>query len=152
MMIGARAILLAVILVLASLGARAADLVVWWEKGVNPEEDQAVREIIAAFEHKIGKRVELVFQPHDGLPNRALAALAAGEPPDFLFGLDTTDYYGRWAHEGRLVDLADTLGPLAGLFFEDLLEHATLLDASTGKRSLYALPMARSSRLAQTWR
>ena len=39
-----RAVLLAAALVLAPLGARAADLVVWWEEGCNPEEDQAVRE------------------------------------------------------------------------------------------------------------
>ena len=55
----ARAVVLAVALVLAPLGARAADLVVWWEKGFNPEEDAAVREIVAAFEQKTGKQVEL---------------------------------------------------------------------------------------------
>ena len=43
------------------LGARAADLVVWWEKGVLPQEDAAVTEIIAAFEQETGKQVELVF-------------------------------------------------------------------------------------------
>ena len=61
----ARAVVLAVALVLAPLGARAADLVVWWEKGFYPEEDAAVREIIAAFEQKTGKQVELVLPPQD---------------------------------------------------------------------------------------
>jgi hypothetical protein len=37
-------------LVLAPLGARAADLVVWWSEGYYAEEDEAVREIVAAFE------------------------------------------------------------------------------------------------------
>jgi hypothetical protein len=46
----ARAVVLALALVLAPLGAQAADLVVWWEKGQYDEEDAAVREIIAAFE------------------------------------------------------------------------------------------------------
>ena len=55
----ARAVVLAVAIVLAPLGARAADLVVWWQQGSNPEEDAAVREIIAAFEQKTGKQVEL---------------------------------------------------------------------------------------------
>ena len=44
---------------MAPLGAKAADLVVWWEEGVNPEEDAAVREIIAAFEQETGKQVDL---------------------------------------------------------------------------------------------
>ena len=49
---------------LAPLGARAADLVVWWEEGYYAEEDEAIREIIAAFEQGIsGKQVELVQQP-----------------------------------------------------------------------------------------
>ena len=53
-----RAVVLAAALVLAPLGAQAADLVVWWEKGFYPEEDQAVRETVAAFEQKTGKKVE----------------------------------------------------------------------------------------------
>jgi hypothetical protein len=48
---------LLVLFALAPLGARAADLVVWWDEGYYAEEDEAVREIIAAFEHKTGKQV-----------------------------------------------------------------------------------------------
>jgi hypothetical protein len=48
-MSGLAYVFLAAALIIASLGARAADLVVWWEMGSNPEEDAAVREIIAAF-------------------------------------------------------------------------------------------------------
>ena len=50
-MIPARAVVLVTLLILpAPLGAQAADLVVWWEKGYYAEEDEAVRETIAAFE------------------------------------------------------------------------------------------------------
>jgi multiple sugar transport system substrate-binding protein len=55
-----RAVVLAAAIVIAPLGAQAADLVVWWEKGYYPQEDDAVREIIAAFEQDTGQ-VELVF-------------------------------------------------------------------------------------------
>ena len=51
----------AAMLPMMPLGAKAADLVVWWEKGSNPQEDAAVREVIAAFEQETGKQVELVF-------------------------------------------------------------------------------------------
>ena len=69
---------LAVAIVLAPLGARAADLVVWWEKGFYAQEDEAVREIIAAFEQETGKQVELVFHPQEELPAKIVAALEAG--------------------------------------------------------------------------
>ena len=62
----AHAVLVALALVLAPLGAQAADLVVWWEKGYYPQEDEAVAEIIAAFEQETGKQVELVLPSKSG--------------------------------------------------------------------------------------
>jgi multiple sugar transport system substrate-binding protein len=54
------AVALASALASAPIAANGADLVVWWEKGFNPQEDKAVADIIAAFEQKTGKQVELV--------------------------------------------------------------------------------------------
>jgi multiple sugar transport system substrate-binding protein len=122
---------LAAVLALAPLCADAADLVVWWEKGVNPEEDAAVRETIAAFEQETGKQVDLEQPLQEGENNieaKVLAAVSAGQLPDFLFGSNTDYYYGQWAEEGRLVDLSDVIGPFASLFDPDALRYATLLD------------------------
>ena len=82
-----RILVLAVTLIMAPLGAEAADLVVWWEKGAHPQEDAAVREIVAAFEQGSGKQVELAFYPQEELPDKIVAAVEAGQPPDFAFGL-----------------------------------------------------------------
>ena len=80
-----RAILLAAMLVLLPLGTRAADLVVWWEEGFNPEEDQAVKEIVAAFEQKTGKDVELVFYEEEEILDKTLVAVERERhPPDFV--------------------------------------------------------------------
>jgi multiple sugar transport system substrate-binding protein len=147
-----RAVILAVALMLAPLSAWAADLVVWWEEGFNPEEDQAVREIIAAFEQKSGRQVELVFLPNDELATKIQTALEAGQPPGFVYGANVTDYFPRWAQEGRFVDLTDALGPVAAQFDQDALAAATLLDATTGRRGLYLLPMARYGNHIHIWR
>ena len=85
----ARAIVLAVALVLAPLGAEAADLVVWWTEGFYPEEDAAVAELVAAFEDQTGTKVELVPIRPDA-EAEVKAAVAAGQPPDFLGGLGGT--------------------------------------------------------------
>ena len=42
----------------------------WWEEGYYAQEDEAVREIIAAFEQETGKQVELVFYSQDELPEK----------------------------------------------------------------------------------
>jgi hypothetical protein len=56
----AQAIVLGAALILAPLGAQGADLVVWWQTDFHSQEDEAVGEIIAAFEQETGKQVELV--------------------------------------------------------------------------------------------
>ena len=145
-------IVLAAMLVMAPLSARAADLVVWWEKGYNPEEDAAVAEIIAAFEQQTGMQVDLEQPSQDDIEAKVLAAVEAGQPPDFLFGTNTDYYYGQWAHDGRLVDLSDVVGPLASLFDPDALSYGTLFDATTGRRALYALPMGSSTHHVHVWR
>jgi ABC-type glycerol-3-phosphate transport system substrate-binding protein len=87
----ARAVVLAVAIVMAPLGAKAADLVVWWEEGFYPQEDEAVREVVAAFKQETGKQVELVFQQQNELPQKIVAALEAGRPTSpSAFGLSPT--------------------------------------------------------------
>jgi multiple sugar transport system substrate-binding protein len=146
---GGRAVFLAAAIVLAPPGAKAADLVVWWEAGFYPEEDAAVREIIAAFEQESGTEVELVQPDQYEMNDRARAALSTGQPPGFLYG--TVVSWWWWAYEGRLVDLEGVLGPTLGLFDADAVEAAMKLNGSTGQRGLYALPMGRRSNHLHVW-
>jgi multiple sugar transport system substrate-binding protein len=139
-------------LMMAPLGAKAADLVVWWEEGNYEQEDAAVRETIAAFEQDSGKRVELVFYPQAELPDR-IAAIEAGQPPDFAFGLrHMSDFISEWAFDDRLVDLTDTVGYFSNLFDPDALTWWVRLNQKTGQRALYALPIGRVTNHAHVWR
>ena len=147
----ARAVVLAVAIVLAPLGARAADLVVWWDKGFYTQEDAAVREIIAAFEQKTGKQVELIQVAQNEMFQKAQAALEAGQAPDFLFGTDSIAWVAQWAYEDRLVDLENVVAPVLDLFDADTIEVSTLLDGKTGRRGLYAMPMGRYSNHIHVW-
>jgi multiple sugar transport system substrate-binding protein len=147
----ARAVVLAAALVLAPLGVRAADLVVWWDKGFYPQEDEAVAEIIAAFEQKTGKQVEIGFHPEGEHPTKIMAALKTGQLPDFAFGLAISNNISEWAFEDRLVDLTDTVGFFSDLFDPDALAWYTLLNQKTGQRALYALPMGRTSNHVHVW-
>jgi multiple sugar transport system substrate-binding protein len=146
-----RAVVLASALLMAPLGARAADLVVWWDKGYSPQADQAVAEILAAFEQKTGKQVELVQPRQDEVFGKLQAALAAGRPPDFLFGTFATQWAPQSAYADQLVDLESAIGTARDLFDADLIDLSTMLDGKTGRRGLYALPMGRYSNYVFVW-
>jgi multiple sugar transport system substrate-binding protein len=144
-----KAAVLAMALMLAASGARAADLVVWWEAGFYPEEDAAVREIIAAFEQETGTEVELVQPDQYEMNDKARVALATGQPPNFLYGT-ITDWW-QWAYEDQLASLDGVLGPVLHLFDADAVDAAMKFNARTGQRGLYALPMGRRSLHIHVW-
>jgi hypothetical protein len=52
-------------IVLAPLGARGADLVVWWDKAVYPKEEEALHDTVVAFEQETGKQVDIAFYPQE---------------------------------------------------------------------------------------
>ena len=112
----------------SAAGARAADLVVWWDKGFYAQEDKAIREVIAAFEQDSGKQVDLVLDEQAELPDSIEAAIAANQPPHVAFGLWLGSYLPKWALEDRLVDLSDPVGHFADLFDPNQLDRPMLLN------------------------
>jgi multiple sugar transport system substrate-binding protein len=147
-----KAIVFVVAFAMAPLGAHAADLVVWWDEGYYAEEDEAVREIIAAFEQETGKQVELTFHPDTEFAGNLVPAVEAGRPPDFAFGTLIDAYYSEWALTDRLIDLTDTIGSFSDLFDPDALAWWTLRNDHTGQDALYALPMGQFRQYAHVWK
>jgi multiple sugar transport system substrate-binding protein len=139
-------------LVVAPLGAKAAHLVLWWDKGFYAEEDQALRETIAAFEQGTGKQVELVMYEEQELPDKLNSALEKGQPPDFAFGLDINRHMSKWAFDDRLADITEAVGHFSDLFDPDALAWFMLLNQKTGKRALYAFPMGRTTHHIHVWK
>jgi multiple sugar transport system substrate-binding protein len=137
---------------LAPLGAQAADLVVWWDEGYYPEEREAIEEIVAAFEQESGKQVELILHPESEHPEAIAAVLEAGQPPDFAFGFFFGNHIGQWAFDDWLVDLTDAVGHFADLFDPDVLSWEMRLNAKTGQKALYGLPMGRTTYYVHVWK
>ena len=147
-------VLLAAALVLAPLGARAADLVVWWEKGFYAQEDEAVREIIAAFEQETGKQVELVLPSQDesirgktrgGARGRAAARLPVRHRMSSYISASGPTRTG-WSTSRTLIGRSRTCS------IRMRSTASTLLDAKTGQRGLYALPMGRATNHVHVWK
>ena len=148
----AHAVLVALALILAPIGAQAADLVVWWQKGSYAQEDEALEETVAAFEQGSGKQVEITFVEENELPVKIAAALEAGQPPDFAHGFNVAWYVGKWAFGDQLVDLSDAVGHFSDLFDPDALNQLVLLNAKTGQKALYGLPIGRSTVHIHVWK
>ena len=81
-----------------------------------------------------------------------VAAVEAGRPPDFAFSIVNTQHDEQWAYDGRLVDLTDAVGHFSDLFDPDALEAVTLLDATTGRRGLYLLPVGFATHHVHAWK
>jgi multiple sugar transport system substrate-binding protein len=140
------------LLLLAPLGARAADLVVWWDEPYYAEEGEALKEIIAAFEQESGKQVELVSYPQEELADKIAATFEAGQPPDFAFGILIDNNMSKWAFDDRLVDLTDAIDHFADLFDPDALTRWMLLNQKTGEKALYGLPMGQNANYVHVWK
>ncbi len=72
---------LAAILATAPLGARAADLVLWWDEGFYAEEAEAIRRSLPPSA-ELGKQVELgTLMPEIELPTGSRLRSKSGRPP-----------------------------------------------------------------------
>jgi hypothetical protein len=118
---------------------------VWWHKAHHAEENEALKEVVAAFEQETGKQVEITFVPLEEQPSNIEAAFEARRPPDIAFGFWLIIYIPGWAFDYRLVDLTDTVGHFSDLFDPKQLDRALLLNARTGRKAMYGLPMGQIS-------
>ena len=149
-----RAVLLAAALVLAPLGARAADLVVWWEEGFNPEEDAGGprdRRRLRAEDRQAG-RARLPLS-RTTCQRRSWPRSRRGTRPT---SCSATALSGLLSASGptRAGSSISRMrsAPLASQFDQDALDRATLFDATTGRRGLYALPMGRYTNHVHVWK
>jgi len=148
-----RSLLAATCLVGTAGAAIAADLQIWWNKSYYPEEDQQFDKIVKEFQAKTGKTVEYVMYTNEDVPRKVVAALTANQPPDlsyaFLFDLQHT---ARWAFEDVLEDVSDVVDTIRPHLLPSAIEAVTLLNGKTGKKSVYAMPVAQQIEHVHVWR
>ena len=136
-----------------SAQAVAADLTIWWNKSYYPEEDQQFDKIVADFEKEKGLDVEYVFYTNEDVPRKVLAALTAGAPPDLSYGfLFDLQHTARWAADGVLEDVSDVVETIRPHLLPHALEAVNLLNAQTGKRGVYAMPVAQQIEHIHVWK
>ena len=140
-----------VALLAAPAPALAADLSIAWEQGFYPEEDQAIKAIVAAYQQETGKAVELTLYPQDDLAPKVVSRVDAGEPPDLLMGLGMS-YLPNWALDDVVVDLSDVVGPIQDQFYPGVLANVRLRNDKTGETAYYAVPIGQFGHYIHVWK
>jgi multiple sugar transport system substrate-binding protein len=127
-------------------------LQVWFTKGFYPDEDEALNLMIRRFEQKSRSKVELTLLPVAEMVQKTSAALDAGNPPDVAFGTPFDfQVTGKWAAEGKLLDISDVINPLKAKFLPNTIS-TTFLQGPNGRRAYYAVPVYQQTLHVHYWK
>ncbi|MBD1913367.1 MULTISPECIES: ABC transporter substrate-binding protein [unclassified Leptolyngbya] len=137
----------------ASPSTADAPLTIWWEKGFNLEEDEALQAVVADWGKKTGNPVELIFHTTDDFPQKTERALQSGNPPDIVMSHNAErGLYPRLGWEGKLVDVTDVVETVRSLYPDSIMEAVQFYNNAEKKRSYYAVPFSQSSNFISYWR
>ncbi|GGA58324.1 hypothetical protein CYANOKiyG1_79550 [Okeania sp. KiyG1] len=117
-------------------------LTIWWNRGYYPEQDEALKKVVAEWQEKTNKKVELLFFSEDDILQVIIDALAVNKPPDILFS-ERAEYtlIPQWAWQGKLVDVSDVIKPVKNFYSDTALKSAYLYNNIESKFSNYAVPI-----------
>ncbi|MEH2397821.1 hypothetical protein [Nostoc sp.] len=99
------------------LSSQSTDLRIWWDKGSNLEEDEALKLLISNWEKQSGKKVKLTFYTNDELSEKTNRALQAHNQPDIVMSSSAErELIPHLAWDGKLADVSDVLEPVKSLY------------------------------------
>ncbi|MEO0840419.1 MAG: ABC transporter substrate-binding protein [Cyanobacteria bacterium J06643_5] len=126
---------------------------IWWDKGFNPEEDEALRELVRNWENKTGKKIDLVFYSTDSLGDKISRSMKAGNPPDIIMSFKAErSPNSRLAWDNKLVDVSDIVDSVRNKYPKAILQTVNFYNNVEKKRSYYAIPIHQGTMHIQYWR
>ncbi len=115
---------------------------IWWDKGFNPEEDEALQQLVSNWEQKTGHKIKLTFYTTDERSQKAQRFLQAGNLPDIIMSFKAESTLNpRLAWEGKLVDVSDIIEPVKNLYPESVLQTVRFYNNVEQKWSYYGVPI-----------
>ncbi|WP_407900151.1 extracellular solute-binding protein [Scytonema sp. NUACC26] len=128
-------------------------LQIWWDKGFDLEEDEAITAVVKKWEKKSGYKAKLsVYGPNE-LLDKAQRAMKSGKTPDLLLNFRAErQLNARLAWEGKLADVSDIITPIKELYPEPILKTAHLYNNVQKLRSYYAVPISQTTMLFFYWK
>ncbi|NJM21958.1 MAG: carbohydrate ABC transporter substrate-binding protein [Richelia sp. RM2_1_2] len=126
---------------------------IWWDKGFNPEEDEALRSLVRHWEDKTKNQINLVFYTTDSLGEKIRRSLKAGNPPDIVMSFKAErSPNSRLAWDNKLLDVSDIINPIKNLYPQDILQTVNFYNNVDKKRHYYAIPIHQGTMHIYYWR
>src|SRR5436305_1054813 len=91
---------------LANAQAKTAE--VWWSQGFVPEEDTAIKKIVADYQKASGNTIDLQITPFAPQRQKIVAAVQSGVVPDVITN-NPVEITALYAWENKLVDVSDVI-------------------------------------------
>ena len=139
---------------LASRHAKAAgSLTIWWGQGYYQQEDQALKDQVAAFEKESGIAVNLQIISGPDLIVKFIAGLQTNDVPDVMQSNTAWTFLQPQAvWKDQIVEVSDVIAAHEKAFLPAALEGCRFYNKATRKRGYYAVPIKGAALMAQVWR
>ncbi|MCL2923967.1 MAG: ABC transporter substrate-binding protein [Trichodesmium sp. MAG_R04] len=127
-------------------------LTIWWNRGYYPEQEEALKKVVAKWEEKTDNKVKLLFFSEDDILQAAIEGLEVGKTPDIFFS-ERADFtlIAQWAREGKLVDVSDVIKPVKKSYDNTVLNSTYLYNKVESKSSNYTVPIMQQSIHIHYW-
>src|SRR5205823_6984547 len=117
---------------IANAQAKTAEL--WWPQGFVPEEDVAIKKIVADYEKASGNKIDLSIMPFAPQRQKIVSAVTSGVVPD-LFPNNPGEAIALYAWEDKLIDVSDVVATQREEFGETALLNVNCYNSVTKTRA-----------------
>ncbi|HYP37965.1 MAG TPA: ABC transporter substrate-binding protein [Stellaceae bacterium] len=112
---------------------------VWWAQGFVPEEDVAIKKVVADYEKASGNTIDLIITPFAPQRQKIVASVQSGIVPD-VFPANPAEIAALYAWDDKLVDVSDVVETQKEEYTETAILNTYCYNSVTKKRSFYGVP------------
>jgi multiple sugar transport system substrate-binding protein len=131
--------------------AAATTAEVWWAQGFIPEEDAAMKKVVADYEKASGNKIDLQITPFAPQRQKIVAAVQSGIVPD-IYPSNPGEIIALHAWDDKLVDVSDVVETQREGFSDAALLTANCYNGVLKQRSFYGVPYAQAVLPNHVWR
>src|SRR5215472_13533479 len=131
--------------------AAATTAEVWFAQGFVPEEDTAIKKVVADYQKASGNKIDLSIMPFAPQRQKIVAAMQSSIVPD-MFPNNPGEIIALHAWDDKLVDVTDVMETQREEYTEAAILTAYCYNNVTKKRSFYGVPYSQAVLPNHVWK